>query len=93
MLNIGRALIGNPRLLLIDEPTEGLAPLVVQELTELFLRIKNEGLTLLLAAQNVKFALTLSDEIYVIDRGQITYHTDIVTAKRNLKTVTDHLAV
>lgn len=93
MLNIGRALIGNPRLLLIDEPTEGLAPLVVQELTELFLRIKNEGLTLLLAAQNVNFALTLSDEIYVIDRGHITYQTDIATAKRNLKAVTDHLAV
>lgn len=93
MLNIGRALVGNPRLLLIDEPTEGLAPIVVQELTALFLRIKKEGFTLLLAAQNVNFALALSDEIYVIDRGHITYHTDIETAKKNLKIVTDHLAV
>lgn len=93
MLNIGRALVGNPRLLLIDEPTEGLAPLVVQELTALFLKIKKEGLTLLLAAQNVNFALTLSDEIYVIDRGHITFHTDIETAKKDLKIVTDRLAV
>jgi len=93
MLNISRALVGNPRLLLIDEPTEGLAPLVVHDLTELFLRIKREGLTLLLAAQNVNFALALSDQIYVIDRGHITHQTDIVTARNDLKSIADHLAV
>lgn len=93
MLNIGRALIGNPQLLLIDEPTEGLAPLVVQELTELFLKLKHEGLTLLLAAQNVNFALSLSDQIYVIDRGRITYQSDAAMAKKNPKIIADHLAV
>ena len=87
------ALIGNPRVLLIDEPTEGLAPLIVQELTELFIMMKKNGLALLLAAQNVNFALTIADQIYVIDRGHIVYQSDIATAKIEPKTLTERLAV
>ena len=93
MLNVGRALVGNPRLLLVDEPTEGLAPLVVEELIELFVKIKREGMTLLLAAQNVKFALSLSDQIYLLDRGRITYACDAATAKNTPDVVADYLAV
>lgn len=93
MLNIARALVGNPQLLLIDEPTEGLAPLVVQELTALLLNLKREGLTLLLAAQNLNFALALSDEIYVLDRGRVVYHTDTVSVARNHAEISGFLSV
>lgn len=93
MLNIARALVGNPELLLIDEPTEGLAPLVVQELTTLLLNLKREGLTLLLAAQNLQFALALSDQIYLLDRGRAVYHTDAASALRNCTEIKELLAV
>ncbi|MEJ5357181.1 MAG: ABC transporter ATP-binding protein [Desulfobacterales bacterium] len=71
MLAIARALMTNPRLLLLDEPTEGLAPLLVQSLGERIRRLKELGLTVLLAEQNIRFTLGLSDYGYVIDNGRI----------------------
>ncbi len=73
MLAIARALMGNPELLLLDEPMEGLAPLLVRVLEEHILRLKATGLTVLLAEQNVHAALRLSDRGYVIDDGHIRY--------------------
>lgn len=64
----------NPELLLLDEPTEGLAPLIVGMLEEQILRLKDRGLTVLLAEQNLAVALRLSDRGYVIDNGVIRYH-------------------
>ena len=93
MLNIARALVGNPQLLLIDEPTEGLAPLVVKELTALLLGLKREGLTLLLAAQNVNFALALSDQIYLLDRGRVVHRTDAASAAQNRSEISGFLSV
>src|SRR5207247_10551035 len=63
MLAIGRAPMGNPRLLLMDEPSEGLAPLIVAEVKRTLLRLKEEGLSILLVEQNVKLALDLADEV------------------------------
>lgn len=74
MLAIGRALMGNPDLLLMDEPSEGLAPLLVQLLRDQLLVLKREGLTMLLVEQNVGLAMALADEVYLIEKGHIVYH-------------------
>jgi branched-chain amino acid transport system ATP-binding protein len=73
MLAIGRALMGNPEFLLLDEPTEGLAPALVRALGETITRLKEVGLTVLLAEQNVRFTLSLSEYGYIIDNGRIRY--------------------
>lgn len=73
MLAIGRALMTNPQFILLDEPTEGLAPVLVKTLGERIRKLKEAGLTVLLAEQNVKFTLTLSDYGYIIDNGRICY--------------------
>jgi branched-chain amino acid transport system ATP-binding protein len=74
MLTIARTLMGNPQLLLLDEPSEGLAPLVVDHLSEQIGRLKRDGLTILLAEQNVDFCLELADRVYVLEKGHIRYH-------------------
>jgi branched-chain amino acid transport system ATP-binding protein len=73
MLTIARTLMGNPELLLLDEPSEGLAPLVVDHLQEQITRLKREGLPILLAEQNVEFSLALADRVYVLEKGSIRY--------------------
>jgi len=73
MLTIARTLMGNPELLLLDEPSEGLAPLVVEHLKEQIARLKREGLTILLAEQNVGFSLDLADRVYVLEKGAIRF--------------------
>jgi branched-chain amino acid transport system ATP-binding protein len=73
MLTIARTLMGNPGLLLLDEPSEGLAPLVVDHLQEQIGRLKREGVTILLAEQNVDFSLALADRVYVLEKGVIRF--------------------
>jgi branched-chain amino acid transport system ATP-binding protein len=73
MLTVGRTLMGNPRLLLLDEPSEGLAPVVVKALGTQIALLRQEGLTILLSEQNLRFAARLSDRAYVIERGQIRW--------------------
>jgi branched-chain amino acid transport system ATP-binding protein len=73
MLTIARTLMGNPELLLLDEPSEGLAPLVVEHLAEQIGRLKRDGLTILLAEQNVDFSLDLADRVYVLEKGTVRY--------------------
>lgn len=73
MLTIARTLMGNPELLLLDEPSEGLAPLIVDHLGEQVSRLKREGLTILLAEQNVAFSLALADRAYVLEKGTIRF--------------------
>ena len=74
MLAIGRALMGNPDLLLLDEPTEGLAPVVVKTLEEQIRKLKETGISILLAEQNIKTAMNLGDRVYIIEGGRIKYH-------------------
>ena len=83
MLAIARALMGNPELLLLDEPTEGLAPLMVKVIEGQVSALKETGLTVLLAEQNVKTTLTLSDYGYIIDNGTIRYHGTVEELKEN----------
>ena len=73
MLTIGRTLMGNPSLLLLDEPVEGVAPVVVQELTRQIKKLKALGLTVLFAEQNMHFAAEISDRAYVIEKGHIRF--------------------
>jgi branched-chain amino acid transport system ATP-binding protein len=73
MLTIARTLMGNPQLLLLDEPSEGLAPLVVDHLHDQIARLKREGLTILLAEQNTEFSLSLGDRAYVLEKGAIRF--------------------
>ena len=74
MLAIGRALMTNPRLVLLDEPSEGLAPLIVREIGRVLVRLKEAGLSILLVEQNVPLALRVADRVYVMSKGQIVYH-------------------
>jgi branched-chain amino acid transport system ATP-binding protein len=73
MLTIARTLMGNPELLLLDEPSEGLAPLVVEALLHTIRALKAQGVTILLAEQGVDFSLALADRVYVLEKGTIRY--------------------
>jgi branched-chain amino acid transport system ATP-binding protein len=73
MLTIARTLMGNPDLLLLDEPSEGLAPIVVDHLRDQIARLKADGLTILLAEQNTEFSLSLADRVYVLEKGSIRF--------------------
>jgi branched-chain amino acid transport system ATP-binding protein len=73
MLAIGRALVANPRLLLVDEPSQGLAPLVVEEVYHILSELKSHGVSVLLVEQNALLALKVADRAYVLDSGRIVY--------------------
>jgi branched-chain amino acid transport system ATP-binding protein len=73
MLAIARAMVSKPKMILLDEPSEGIMPLLVEEMFALFLRMKEQGTTLLLVEQNVERALSISDRAYVIDQGRIVH--------------------
>ena len=73
MLAIARAMVAKPRMILLDEPSEGIMPLLVHEMFELFQRMKAQGTTLLLVEQNVELALRISDRAYIIDQGMIVH--------------------
>ncbi|MBW1972242.1 MAG: ATP-binding cassette domain-containing protein, partial [Deltaproteobacteria bacterium] len=77
MLSIGRTLMGNPSLMLLDEPVEGLAPVVVKDLLYQIKKLKKMGLTILFAEQNIEFATEISDRAYIIEGGMIRYHGTI----------------
>jgi branched-chain amino acid transport system ATP-binding protein len=73
MLTIARALMGNPEVLILDEPTEGLSPVIVGELKELILSLKESETTILLAEQHLKFAMSVADRVVLLDKGHVVY--------------------
>jgi branched-chain amino acid transport system ATP-binding protein len=93
MLAIGRALMQAPELLLLDEPIEGLAPLVVKHLGEALRRIREAGVTILLADQNVKFCRKVSDRGYILEKGLIQYEGTMVAIWENEDLIRKYLAV
>ncbi len=73
MLTVARTLMGNPRLVLLDEPSEGVAPLIVEQMAKMIGELKKEGLAVLLSEQNVQFAAAVSDRAYVLEKGQVRF--------------------
>lgn len=93
MLAIARALMKNPDLLLLDEPSEGLAPLIVQNLAEILSRIREEGVTILLADQNLKFCRKTSDRGYILEKGMIQHQDLMENIWQNEEIVKKYLVV
>ena len=93
MLTIARTLMGNPELLLVDEPTEGLAPLLVRNVRELIAAIAETGATILLSEQNIKFALKSARDIYVIEKGKIQYRGTTENLQENQDIIKKYLAL
>jgi branched-chain amino acid transport system ATP-binding protein len=83
MLTVARTLMGNPLLVLLDEPSEGVAPVIVEQMANTILELKNEGLSILLSEQNVHFAELVSDRVYVLEKGQIRWHGNMAELAQN----------
>jgi branched-chain amino acid transport system ATP-binding protein len=93
MLTIARTLMSNPDLLLLDEPSEGLAPIVVHQLGEQISKLRQEGMTILLCEQNTRFSLDLSDRLYILEKGSVKYEGTVQDFKKDEKIGRTYLAV
>jgi branched-chain amino acid transport system ATP-binding protein len=93
MLAVGRALMTSPELLLMDEPTEGLAPLIVREVGRILEELRREGLSILLVEQNLPFALSVADRVHVLSRGQIVHSSTPAELAANNEVKSRHLGV
>jgi len=93
MLTIGRSLMTGPELLLLDEPTEGLAPLIVRDLEVQILKLRDEGISILLSEQNVKSAMRLIERAYVIDNGRIRFEGTVAELEANEEVKKKYLMV
>ncbi|MBW2102843.1 MAG: ABC transporter ATP-binding protein [Deltaproteobacteria bacterium] len=93
MLTIARTLMGNPRLLLLDEPSEGLSPLIVKELGSQIELLKNEGMPILLSEQNSGFTLKLSDRAYILEKGRIQWIGSVSELKEDPGIMKKYLGV
>ncbi|MAF08717.1 MAG: ABC transporter ATP-binding protein [Acidiferrobacteraceae bacterium] len=93
MLTIARTLMGNPKMILLDEPSEGIAPVIVEKMAETILELKNTGLTVVISEQNLYFAKLLSDRAYVIESGEIRYEGSITDLEADPELREKYLAV
>ena len=93
MLAIGRALMGNPRLLLMDEPSEGLAPLIVADVGRTIAKLKERGQSIVLVEQNVRMALELADEAVILNTGRVAFSGSASGLRENHALITQHLGV
>jgi branched-chain amino acid transport system ATP-binding protein len=93
MLTIARTLMGHPRAILLDEPSEGLAPVIVEMMANTILALKREGLTVVLSEQNLHFATMVSDRAYIIEKGRIRYQGTIAELMHDDAVRTQYLSV
>jgi branched-chain amino acid transport system ATP-binding protein len=93
MLTVARTLMGNPLLVLLDEPSEGVAPLIVEQMAATIVELKKEGLSILLSEQNIHFARLVSDRVYVLEKGQIRWHGSMTQLDDNLDVQKTYLTV
>ena len=93
MLAIARALMGNPRVLLMDEPSEGLAPLIVAEVGRTIARLKSEGQSIVLVEQNIQLAFSLADDVVILNTGRVAFSGPVDEVRSNEALITQHLGV
>jgi branched-chain amino acid transport system ATP-binding protein len=93
MLAIARTLVGNPELLLLDEPSEGLAPLIIRSLEEHVLQLRDEGTTVLVSEQNYQFCLNTCSRAYILEKGSVVYTGTIDELKADEETKSRHLSL
>ena len=93
MLTIARTLMGDPAVLLLDEPSEGLAPLVVETLRQQLAHLKRSGLTIVLAEQNVRFVSELGDRVYILEKGMVRYQGSMAEFLADAQVRQTYLAV
>ncbi|MSO90336.1 MAG: ABC transporter ATP-binding protein [Acetobacteraceae bacterium] len=93
MLTIARTLMGNPELLLLDEPSEGLAPLIVEQLRDKVAQLKSIGLSIVLAEQNLEFVLSLADRVYILEKGEVRYTGTPADLRANQDIVKQYLTI
>lgn len=93
MLAIGRALVSNPRVLLLDEPSEGLAPQIVAEVGRTVAQLKSEGLSIILVEQNIKFTMQLADKIVILNTGSVVFDDTPARANADQSFISQHLGV
>ena len=93
MLTVARTLMGNPLLVLLDEPSEGVAPLIVEQMANTIIELKKEGLSILLSEQNIHFARLVSDRVYVLEKGQIHWQGSMMDLAGNLEVQRAYLTV
>jgi branched-chain amino acid transport system ATP-binding protein len=93
MLAIGRALMGNPRVLLMDEPSEGLAPQIVQEVGRTIAQLKAEGLSIVLVEQNIKLTLELADDVVIVNTGAVVFSGTAAETRADESRIAQHLGV
>jgi len=91
MLTIARTLMGNPQLVILDEPSEGLAPVILAELAKTVAKLKKEGVAVLMAEQNLKFAQTVGDRAYIIEQGRMRHESTVSDLSR--KTYEKYLSI
>ena len=93
MLTVARTLMGNPYLVLLDEPSEGVAPVIVEQMVQMILELKSQGVSILLCEQNMHFAELVSDSAYVLEKGQICYQGTMAELSANLDVRRAYLSV
>lgn len=93
MLTVARTLMGNPRLVLLDEPSEGVAPLIVEQMAQMIVELKKQGLSVLLSEQNMPFAAAVSDRAYVLEKGQVRFSGTMAELDANEEIRRQYLAV
>jgi len=93
MLTVARTLMGNPYLVLLDEPSEGVAPVIVEQMAHMILALKAQGVSILLSEQNMRFAELVSDRAYVIEKGQIRYQASMAELSHNEEVRRAYLSV
>jgi branched-chain amino acid transport system ATP-binding protein len=93
MLTVARTLMGNPYLVMLDEPSEGIAPKIVEDMASMILALKREGLSVLLSEQNLHFARLVCDRVYVIEKGQVRYEGKMADLMQNEAVKREHLSV
>jgi len=90
---VARSLMGNPFLVLLDEPSEGVAPVIIEQMVQMILALKAQGVSILLSEQNMHFAELVSDRAYVLEKGQIRYQASMQALAANEEVRRSYLSV